>query len=64
MRREMYCFFAMAQGSTLQRLHMETLPGNGDAIESLQRFELAEAKCWSETDEAMLRGIISEDAKG
>ena len=62
--REMYVFFAMAQGSTTGRLRMETLPGNNNAIENLQRFELKNAKCWSKADEEMLRSIISEDAKG
>ena len=61
--REMYVFFSMAQGLT-ERLRMETLPGNSDAIEALQHFQLKHAHCWSKTDEAMLRDIISEDAKG
>ena len=60
----MYVFFSMVQGSTTERLRMETLPGSSDAIEKLQNFKLAEAKCWSPADEAMLRGIISEDEKG
>ena len=60
----MYVFFSMAQGSTTERLRMETLPGDNDVTRNLQRFELRHAHCWSKTDEAMLRGIIAEDAKG
>ena len=63
MTREMYVFFSMAQGSTVGRLRIETLP-DSNAIEDLQQFELVKAHCWSKTDEAMLRCIISEDAEG
>ena len=66
----MYVFFSMSatqrgeSTTTTNRLCMETLPGNHDAVGRLQAFKLDDAHCWSQTDETMLRNIISEDASG
>ena len=56
---EMYVFFAMATDTA--RLELKPLDGSHDTLEQLKHFSAANAHCWSEQDEAMLRGIIGDD---